>query len=190
MHQPPKSHLQGGADRFRKSLLLIAVSLLVLSLPAIAQEASAGNAGGPVSVYEMKKEVAGALDRLNKMQQELDAHQQNENLQQQISAEREHLQAIEHQLDQISSGGQAATPLEAGVKSPAAAATPGMLMPADIYHGGFFVETATKSYSLIVNGLFQIRYTGFQPAYSVQALGESSQGTNNFNASLAPLALS
>src|SRR6202035_5266794 len=64
---------------------------------------------GPVSVYELKKEVAVALDRLNKMQQELDAHQQNENLQQQISAEREHLQAIEHQLDQISSGGQAAT---------------------------------------------------------------------------------
>ena len=76
MHQPPKNHLQGCADRFRKSLLLIAVSLLALSLPAIAQVASARNAGGPASVDELKKELAVALDRLNKMQQERDAHQQ------------------------------------------------------------------------------------------------------------------
>src|SRR5580692_10379930 len=120
MHQPPKNDLQGGADRFRRSLLLIAVSLLALSLPAIAQEASAGNAGGPASVDELKKELAVALDRLNKMQQELDAHQKSESLQQQISAERQHLEAVEQQLDQTSSSSQATTPLEAGVNSPAA----------------------------------------------------------------------
>src|ERR1700722_14864273 len=190
MHQPPKHYLQGGADGFRKSLLLIAVSLLALSLPSIAQESSAGNAGGPASVDELKKEVVVALDRLNKMQQELDAHQQSENLQQQISAERQHLEAIEQRLDQISSGSQVATPLESGVKSPAAAITTSRLMPADIYQGGFFVETADKSYSLIVNGLFQIRYTGFKPANSVQVLGESSQGTNNFDVFLGRLAVS
>src|ERR1700732_4513722 len=98
MHQPPKNHLQGGADRFRKSLLLIAVSLLALSLPAIAQEASAGNAGCPASVDELKKDLAVALDRLNKMQQELDAHQQSESLQQQISAEGQPPEAVEQQL--------------------------------------------------------------------------------------------
>src|SRR5580693_9249307 len=190
MHQPPKNHLQGGADRFRKSLVFIAASLLALPLPAIAQEVSAANASGPADVDELKKELAVALDRLNKMQQELDAHQQSENLQQQLSAEREHLEAIEQKLDQISSGSQAATPLESGVKSPAATATTGSLTPADIYHGGFFVETADKSYSLIVNGLFQIRYTGFKPANSVQALGESSHGTNNFDVFLGRLALS
>ena len=48
----------------------------------------------------------------------------------------------------------------------------------------------TRDYSLIVNGLFQIRYTGFKPANSVQALGESSQGTNNFDVFLGRLALS
>src|SRR5580692_3174500 len=119
MHQPPKNHLQGCADRFRKSLLLIAVSLLVLSLP-LAQEASADYAGGPASVDELKKELAVALDRLNKMQQELDAHQESEGLQQQISAERQQVEAIEQQLDQTSSSSQATTPLEAGVNSPAA----------------------------------------------------------------------
>src|SRR5580704_10870850 len=190
MHQPPQNHLQRCADRFRKSLLLIAVFLLALSLPAIAQEASAGNAGDPASVYELKKELAVALGRLNKMQQELDAHQQSENLQQQISAERQHLEAIEQRLDQISSGSQAATPLESGVKSPATTATTGSLTPADIYHGGFFVETADKIYSLTVNGLFQIRYTGFKPANSVPALGESSQGTNNFDVFVGRVALS
>src|SRR5580704_10784135 len=110
MHQPPKNHLQGGADRFRRSLLLIAVSLLALSLPAIAQEAPAGNAGGPASVDELKKELAVALDRLNKMQQELDAHQQSESFQQQISTERQQLEAIEQRLDLISFGSLAATP--------------------------------------------------------------------------------
>jgi hypothetical protein len=190
MPHPPKNDLQGYAGRLRKSLVFIAASLLALSLPAIAQEVSAANAGGPANVDELKKELAVALDRLNKMQQELDAHQQSENLQQQISAERQHLEAIEQRLDQISSGSQAATPLESGVKSPVATATTGTLMPADIYHGGFFVETADKSYSLIVNGLLQIRYTGFKPANSVQALGESSQGTNNFDVFLGRLALS
>src|SRR3984957_4228187 len=99
MHQPPKHYLQGGADGFRKSLLLIAVSLLALSLPSIAQEASAGNAGGPASVDELKKEGGVALDRLNKMQQELDAHQQSENLQQKISAEGQHLEGMERGSD-------------------------------------------------------------------------------------------
>ena len=190
MPHPPKNDLQGYAGRFRKSLLLIAVSLLALSLPAIAQEVSAANAGGPANLDELKKELAVALDRLNKMQQELDAHQQTESLQQQISAERQHLEAIEQRLDQISSGSQAATPLESGVKSAVAGATRGTLMPADIYRGGFFVETADKSYSLTVNGLLQIRYTGFKPANSVQALGESSQGTNNFDVFLGRLAFS
>jgi hypothetical protein len=76
----PKNHLQRCADGFMKSLLFIAVPLLALSLPAIAQEASAGNADGPASADELKREIAVELDRLNKMQQELDAHQQSESL--------------------------------------------------------------------------------------------------------------
>src|SRR5580704_9908512 len=104
MPQLPKNQLQGYAGRLRESLLFIVVSLLALSLPVIAQEASGGNTGGPVSVDELKKELTVALDHLNKMQQELDAHQQSEILQQQIDAERQHLEEIEQQLNQISSG--------------------------------------------------------------------------------------
>ena len=66
----------------------------------------------------------------------------------------------------------------------------GKVLPADIYNGGFFLSTEDKSYSLVANGLFQVRYTGFKPADSVQALGESSQGTNNFDVFLGRLALS
>jgi hypothetical protein len=69
--QPPRNHLQGYGGRFRKSLLLIAVSLMALSLRGLAQEASAGDAGGPAGIDELKKELAVALDGLNKMQQEL-----------------------------------------------------------------------------------------------------------------------
>src|ERR1700722_15211538 len=190
MLQPPKNDLQGYVGKFRKGLLPIAAFVLALSLPTIAQEVSEGNAGGPASVDELKKELAVALDRLNKMQEELDAHQESESFERQIHAERQYLEAIEQRLDQISSRTQAATPLESSVKSPASGATTSPLMPVDIYDVGFFVETADKSYSLIVNGLFQIRYTGFKPANSVQALGESSQGTNNFDVFLGRLALS
>ena len=189
MPHPPKNDLQGHVGRFRKNLLLIAVSLLVLALPDIAQEVSTANASGIANMDELKKELAVALDRLNKMQQELDAHQQTESLQQQMSTARQHLEAIEQRLDQISSGSQVA-PLESGVKSAMPGTARGTLMPADIYRDGFFVETADKSYSLTVNGLLQIRYTGFKPANSVQALGESSQGTNNFDVFLGRLAFS
>ena len=189
MPHPPKNDLQGHVGRFRKTLLLIAVSLLVLALPDIAQEVSTANASGTANMDELKKELAVALDRLNKMQQELDAHQQTESLQQQISTARQHLEAIEQRLDQSSSGSQVA-PLESGVKSAMPGTARGTLMPADIYRDGFFVETADKSYSLTVNGLLQIRYTGFKPANIVQALGESSQGTNNFDVFLGRLAFS
>ncbi|MFP5227463.1 MAG: hypothetical protein ACLGXA_07510, partial [Acidobacteriota bacterium] len=64
------------------------------------------------------------------------------------------------------------------------------VLPADIYNGGFFLSSEDKSYSLVANGLFQVRYTGFKPADSVQALGESSQGTNNFDVFLGRLAVS
>lgn len=75
--------------------------------------------------------------------------------------------------------------------SPASSAPePPKVLPADIYNGGFYLASADKSYSLVANGLFQVRYTGFKPADSLQALGESSEGTNNFDVFLGRLAVS
>jgi len=64
------------------------------------------------------------------------------------------------------------------------------ILPADIYNGGFFVESKDKSFSLYVNGLAQVRYTGFVPHQSVVPLGEPSTGSSTFDVYLARIALS
>ncbi len=69
-----------------------------------------------------------------------------------------------------------------------AAAKP--VLPADIYNGGFYVESKDKSFSLYANGLFQVRYTGFVPHQSVANFGEPTTGTSTFDVYLARVALS
>ena len=64
------------------------------------------------------------------------------------------------------------------------------LAPADIYSSGFFISTTDKSYSLYVNGLFQVRFTGFKPNSNVVPLGESDAGTANFDVFLGRMAVS
>jgi hypothetical protein len=64
------------------------------------------------------------------------------------------------------------------------------VLPADIYNGGFFVESKDKSYSIYVNGLFQVRYTGFVPHHDVLAFGEPTTGTSTFDVFLGRVALS
>ncbi len=151
-----------------------------MSLPLLAQDSPASSTP---TLDQLQQEVQNSMNHLNEMQQELDAHQASESLRQQINAERQHLEAIQKQLDEAAT--RQSGPVQAGVSAPA-----GKLSPSDIYRGGFFLESADKTFSLFVNGLFQVRYTGFKPADSVQALGESSQGTNNFDVYLGRLALS
>jgi hypothetical protein len=119
------------------------------------------------------------------MQQELDAHQQSASLQQQLNAERQQLDSLEQRLDEAS-----AKPAEASTASGTETATTHKLKAADIYNGGFYVTSEDKSYSVHLNGLFQVRYTGFVPSSSVQALGESSQATDTFDVYLGRLAVS
>ncbi len=64
------------------------------------------------------------------------------------------------------------------------------ILPADIYNGGFFVESKDKSFSLYVNGLAQVRYTGFVPHQSVVPFGEPATGSSTFDVYLARVALS
>jgi len=86
------------------------------------------------------------------------------------------------------------SPAAAGAAvAPAAAAqdTPAKLsLPKDIYNGGFFVESADKRFSLYVNGLAQVRYTGFVPHQDVTAFGEPATGSSTFDVYLARVALS
>lgn len=154
--------------------------MITLTPAVLAQQTPASSAA---TIEQLQREVRNSLDHLRQMQQELDAHQESVDLQQQLDAERKHLESIEQQLDQAASS--TSKPLQAGVTPSTSKTT-----PADIYNGGFYLESADKSFSLFANGVLQIRYTGFVPSNTVQALGESSQATDSFDVYLARLAFS
>jgi hypothetical protein len=94
---------------------------------------------------------------------------------------------------------ESTTPAIAEAAAPAAAATPAQetapaakkeVLPSDIYDGGFYAATSDKSFSIYLNGLFQVRYTGFVPHHDVLAQGEPTTGTSTFDVYLARVALS
>jgi len=97
-------------------------------------------------------------------------------------------------LAEAAPGGSGAT--NDGAAAPAAPAQDAApaaskpILPADIYNGGFYVESKDKSFSLYVNGLAQVRYTGFVPKQNVVPFGEPSTGTSTFDVYLARVALS
>ncbi len=102
--------------------------------------------------------------------------------------------ALQPSLHASSSGSPLAMLASADVTAGhGAETTPGItsgLAPADIYSSGFFVASKDKSYSMYVNGLFQVRFTGFKPHSDVAALGESSAGTATFDVFLGRMAVS
>ncbi len=169
----------------------IACSLLSPGLPALAQDAPAPQAGlsSNQSIDQLKQQVQQSLDRIDALQKQLDADQTGTGFQQQLDAERAHLEAIQKSLDEALAK-QQADGLSSGRGSEVTPKAATGLTAADIYRNGFFVSTEDKSYSMFVNGLFQVRYTGFKPDAGVQSLGESSQGTNTFDVFLGRLALS
>jgi hypothetical protein len=89
-----------------------------------------------------------------------------------------------------SSAGTGAPPAPAVAEQDAAPAATKPILPADIYNGGFFLESKDKSFSIYANGLFQVRYTGFVPHQSVAQFGEPTTGTSTFDVYLARVALS
>jgi hypothetical protein len=59
-----------------------------------------------------------------------------------------------------------------------------------IYDGGFYVKTEDGNFSLHVNGLFQPRFTDFDPRRSATALGAPATNVEDFDIFLGRLALS
>lgn len=169
------------------AIAAVACSLFSVKLPAAAQSAPAPQTG--TSIDQLKQEVQQSLDRIDALQKQLDSNQAGAGFQQQLDAERAHLQAIQERLDQAIAE-QKADALSSGRGAETTPKAAAGLTAADIYRNGFFISTEDKSYSMYVNGLFQIRYTGFKPDAGVQSLGESSQGTNTFDVFLGRLALS
>jgi hypothetical protein len=181
-------------------VLTLSAGICVVSLSSFAQAqdapAAQNNPSSSAQMDELKQELQKSLDHIQAMQQQLDSKQTAADFQQQLNAERQHLEDMQKRLEMAA---QAPPPPPPPPSKPAinaglgAETTPKIttgLAPADIYNNGFFISTENKSYSLYVNGLFQMRYTGFVPHQNVAKLGESAQGTNTFDVFLGRLALS
>src|SRR6185437_3298374 len=152
-------------------------------------------------INTLKAQIQQALDEIQALQKKLgDANTgtpatATDQIRQQLADESARVRDIEQRLDALEHPSPSAEDFApVGLIAGRGAETmPGVttgLAPADIYNSGFFVSTEDKSYSMYVNGLFQIRYTGFKPQANVGALGASTAGTNNFDVFLGRMALS
>jgi phosphate-selective porin OprO/OprP len=152
---------------------------------------NAPNVNQANDISELKRQVKAALAHMDELQNKLDTGKAEGDFQQQLNDERTRLVAIENRIDELE-----LTPAVKNVQTTigrGAEATPGItsgLAPADIYNDGFFNSTADKSFSLYLNGLFQIRYTGFSPHENVGHFGGSTQPSSNFDVYLGRFAAS
>jgi phosphate-selective porin O/P len=137
-------------------------------------------------------------------------------LRQQLNEELEHIAAIERQLNLLEANATSAnaTPKiailegqpkenasasEASVPGPGAPAAPAIPAaqpvaqseePAVGYDNGFFIRSSERDFSLYLNGLFQIRYTGFKPHAGNSQFVPGTGWVNNFDAYLGRIAAS
>ncbi len=153
---------------------------------ASSDSASAPNASARENVAQLEQEVKAAQAYIQELQRELDSKQAGGNFQQQLDQERTHLESIESRLQEAQADPGPAEPASAGA-SRGSETTPGITTG---YNDGFFIASEDKRYSLYVNGLFQIRYTGLKPQNNVVMLGENSAATDTFDVFLGRLAVS
>ena len=170
--------------------------------PASAAAASAA----PASPAEarLEDELQQLRDLL--MAQQKQSEQQTEELKQELKDQQQKVQLLEQQMSGQADAHavSAAMPAAGLTASPAAigAAAPVGIIPqpqngsadADswkkIYDGGFYVASEDNKFSLHINGLFQPRFTAFDPNSSATALGAPSSNTSDFDLYLGRLALS
>ncbi|MDE3178829.1 MAG: hypothetical protein KGM47_04135, partial [Acidobacteriota bacterium] len=178
----------GASFPFKGLLAAAGVAALMLFLPPGAFAGAAAATGSPGEIKrqaeldQLRKEIEQALSQIQTLQKAVNAKPSgaaappaSTELQQQISDERTSIESLEKRLDQLTADAQPIATTGPSVKRSfesgrGAETTPGItsgLAPADIYQGGFFVETADKSFSVYMNGLFQTRFTWFKPGSSV-----------------------
>lgn len=116
-----------------------------------------------------------------------------EQLKEEIAAERERTDELSAKLQAFekkqAAAAKAANVIQMGRVNETTGALLKGLKPSDIYNNGFFVKTSDNSFSLIVNGLLQTRFTAFKPN-SVGRFGAGNAYQNTFDLYLGRLAFS
>jgi hypothetical protein len=168
---------------------MLFVSQVFGQTSSVTEASGANDTSGPSDIGDLKKELQSALQHIDEMQNQLDAGKSHINLQQQIDGERERLLAIEHRLqaiDAVATKKQLPPVSQRGVETKANSD----LAHNSTYENGFSFSTADKSFSLLLNGLVQIRYTDFNPQRSLAKFGTSIKPASNFDVYLGRFAVS
>lgn len=173
---------------------------------APAEPTSAANSASPSSAAEarMEEELQQLRDLL--VAQQKQSQEQTEDLKEQLKEQQQKVQLLEEEMNGRA-GTLAVSAAVPGAVPTALSASPGIGAPAalvpqpqadasktddakKIYDGGFYVASEDNKFSLHINGLFQPRFTEFDPNSSATALGAPSSNTSDFDTFLGRLALS
>jgi Phosphate-selective porin O and P len=167
---------------------------------------SAATAAAPASPAEarLEDELQQLRDLL--MAQQKQSQQQTEELKEELKEQQQKVQSLEEQMNGRDEAHAVAaavpTAAPAGSSASIGIAVPAAVVPQPqngstdtdawkkIYDGGFYVASEDNKFSLHINGLFQPRFTEFDPNSSATALGAPSANTSDFDLYLGRLALS
>jgi len=177
-----------------------------------------GSSSSAEQIRDLRQNLQQALAQIDALEKKVDSFnassssEDQQALQEEVASEREQIESLEKRLDDLADdpsamvGGSAAQPLAATnataepptrvtAAAPASstsateAAAP-RPEPQAGYNGGFFVRPEDSNFSLKVNGLFQIRYTGFKPHDGNAQFAPGTGEVNNFDVYLGRLAVS
>jgi len=188
------------------------VSPATAATPTAADSAASPAASMSPAEARMEDELQQLRDLL--VAQQKQSQEQTEELKRELNEQQQKVELLEQQMkEQGNAVASAAVPSSSGIgaltASRSAAGVNALsaagalnLQPepqADtsktddwkkIYDGGFYVTSEDNKFSLHINGLFQPRFTEFDPNSSATALGAPSGNTSDFDTFLGRLALS
>lgn len=191
--------------------LLVAIAVgCSATLANDAKTAPTPSSSTPEAIRSIRDDLNKALEQIQDLQKELAAAESSNRqplpsgLQEEINAERERIESLENRLNALADTPRPAPPAEmtttpspATIHAPSATLSPTPSpdqAPARSvssgYNNGFFIHSEDKNFSLAVNGLFQVRYTGFKEHDGDAQFGPSTSGISNFDVYLGRMAVS
>lgn len=189
----------------------ILITSVLCCLPIRADESKTTNvpaSSSAIQIRDLRANLQQALAEIDALQKKIDSlnasstTEDRQSLEQELASERERIEAIETRLDNVAAVDTPAasdppavqpTALKASTATASATTASGSPPPLPAqagYNGGFFVRPDDSNFSLKMNGLFQIRYTGFKPHGGNTQFAPGTGEVNNFDVYLGRMAIS
>ncbi len=190
------------------ALLALIIAIAVASPTAFANDAKAASppsSSTPEAIRSIREDLNKALEQIQDLQKEFAAGSSNRqplspDWQEKINEERERIESLESRLDALADAPRTAppaatppAPVSTTILAPSAALSPDLAPARSVssgYDNGFFIRSEDKKFSLAVNGLFQVRYTGFKEHDGDAQFGPNVSGISNFDVYLGRMAVS